>query len=165
MTPWKKQTEEVRPKLIIGGTSAYSRIIDFERMSYIAKKQELFSWWIWPISRGLWQERNIPVPCRGRILSRLRHTKRCADPGGGIILCREAYAKAIDKAVFPGIQGGPLMHVIAGKAAALGEALTEDFHSYAVQIKKDASALAGRLMKNGLRIVSGGTDTLSCWLT
>ena len=68
-------------------------------------------------------------------------TQNAARTPGGIILCREAYAKAIDKAVFPGIQGGPLMHVIAGKAAALGEALTEDFHSYAVQIKKNSSPL------------------------
>lgn len=98
-----------------------------------------------------------PVPWADIVTTTTHKTLR--GPRGGIILCREAYAKAIDKAVFPGIQGGPLMHVIAGKAAALGEALTEDFHSYAVQIKKNASALAGRLMKNGLRIVSGGTDT------
>lgn len=155
----EKIAEEVRPKLIIGGTSAYSRIIDFERMSYIAKKTGALLMVDMAHFAGLVAGKEYPSPVPWADIVTTTTHKTLRGPRGGIILCREAYAKAIDKAVFPGIQGGPLMHVIAGKAAALGEALTEDFHSYAVQIKKNASALAGRLMKNGLRIVSGGTDT------
>ena len=155
----EKTAEEVRPKLIIGGTSAYSRIIDFERMSYIAKKTGALLMVDMAHFAGLVAGKEYPSPVPWADIVTTTTHKTLRGPRGGIILCREAYAKAIDKAVFPGIQGGPLMHVIAGKAAALGEALTEDFHSYAVQIKKNASALAGRLMKNGLRIVSGGTDT------
>lgn len=155
----EKTAEEVRPKLIIGGTSAYSRIIDFERMSYIAKKTGALLMVDMAHFAGLVAGKEYPSPVPWADIVTTTTHKTLRGPRGGIILCREAYAKAIDKAVFPGIQGGPLMHVIAGKAAALGEAMTEDFHSYAVQIKKNASALAGRLMKNGLRIVSGGTDT------
>jgi glycine hydroxymethyltransferase len=155
----EKTAEEVRPRLIIGGTSAYSRIIDFERMSYIAKKTGALLMVDMAHFAGLVAGKEYPSPVPWADIVTTTTHKTLRGPRGGIILCREAYAKAIDKAVFPGIQGGPLMHVIAGKAAALGEALTEDFHSYAVQIKKNASALAGRLMKNGLRIVSGGTDT------
>lgn len=155
----EKTAEEVHPKLIIGGTSAYSRIIDFERMSYIAKKTGALLMVDMAHFAGLVAGREYPSPVPWADIVTTTTHKTLRGPRGGIIMCREAYAKAIDKAVFPGIQGGPLMHVIAGKAAALGEALTDDFREYARQIKKNAAALAERLTKDGLRIVSGGTDT------
>ncbi len=155
----EKTAKEVQPKLIIGGTSAYSRYIDFERMAYIAKEVGALFMVDMAHFAGLVAggEYPSPVPYADIVTTTTHKTLR--GPRGGIIMCREKYAKAIDKAVFPGMQGGPLMHVIAAKAIAFGEDLSDDFKQYAKQIKKNEKVLSDELQKNGIRIVSGGTDT------
>lgn len=155
----EKTAKEVRPKLIIGGTSAYSRIIDFERMAAIAHEVGALFMVDMAHFAGLVAggEYPSPVPYADIVTTTTHKTLR--GPRGGIIMCREKYAKAIDKAVFPGMQGGPLMHVIAAKAVAFGENLTDDFKQYAKQIKKNEKVLSDELQKQGIRIVSGGTDT------
>lgn len=155
----EKTAEEVRPKLIIGGTSAYSRIIDFERMAAIAHEVGALFMVDMAHFAGLVAggEYPSPVPYADIVTTTTHKTLR--GPRGGIIMCREKYAKAIDKAVFPGMQGGPLMHVIAAKAVAFGEDLTDDFKQYAKQIKKNEKVLSDELQKQGIRVVSGGTDT------
>lgn len=155
----EKTAKEVRPKLIIGGTSAYSRIIDFERMSAIAHEVGALFMVDMAHFAGLVAggEYPSPVPYADIVTTTTHKTLR--GPRGGIIMCREKYAKAIDKAVFPGMQGGPLMHVIAAKAVAFGEDLTDDFKKYAKQIKKNEKVLSDELQKQGIRVVSGGTDT------
>lgn len=149
---------EVKPKLIVAGASAYPRIIDFERIGKIAKAcGALFMVDMAHISglvaTGLHPS---PVPYADVVTSTTHKTLR--GPRGGFILCKEELAKAIDKAVFPGSQGGPLMHVIAGKAVAFGEALQPDFKDYMEQVVKNAQALAQALQGHGFRLVSGGTD-------
>lgn len=155
----EKTAKEVRPKLIIGGTSAYSRIIDFERMAAIAHEVGALFMVDMAHFAGLVAggEYPSPVPYADIVTTTTHKTLR--GPRGGIIMCREKYAKAIDKAVFPGMQGGPLMHVIAAKAVAFGEDLTDDFKQYARQIKKNEKVLSDELQKQGIRVVSGGTDT------
>lgn len=155
----EKTAKEVRPKLIIGGTSAYSRIIDFERMASIAHEVGALFMVDMAHFAGLVAggEYPSPVPYADIVTTTTHKTLR--GPRGGIIMCREKYAKAIDKAVFPGMQGGPLMHVIAAKAVAFGEDLTDDFKQYAKQIKKNEKVLSDELQKQGIRVVSGGTDT------
>lgn len=155
----EKTAKEVRPKLIIGGTSAYSRIIDFERMAAIAHEVGALFMVDMAHFAGLVAggEYPSPVPYADIVTTTTHKTLR--GPRGGIIMCREKYAKAIDKAVFPGMQGGPLMHVIAAKAVAFGEDLTDDFKQYAKQIKKNEKVLSNELQKQGIRVVSGGTDT------
>lgn len=155
----EKIAKEVRPKLIIGGTSAYSRIIDFERMAAIAHEVGALFMVDMAHFAGLVAggEYPSPVPYADIVTTTTHKTLR--GPRGGIIMCREKYAKAIDKAVFPGMQGGPLMHVIASKAVAFGEDLTDDFKQYAKQIKKNEKVLSDELQKQGIRVVSGGTDT------
>ena len=155
----EKTAKEVRPKLIIGGTSAYSRIIDFERMAAIAHEVGALFMVDMAHFAGLVAggEYPSPVPYADIVTTTTHKTLR--GPRGGIIMCREKYAKAIDKAVFPGMQGGPLMHVIAAKAVAVGEDLTDDFKQYAKQIKKNEKVLSDELQKQGIRVVSGGTDT------
>lgn len=155
----EKTAKEVQPKLIIGGTSAYSRIIDFERMAAIAKEVGALFMVDMAHFAGLVAggEYPSPVPYADIVTTTTHKTLR--GPRGGIIMCKEKYAKAINKAVFPGMQGGPLMHVIAAKAVALGEALTDDFKAYAKQVRKNAKMLSDELQKDGIRIVSGGTDT------
>ena len=155
----EKTAKEVRPKLIIGGTSAYSRIIDFERMAAIAHAVGALFMVDMAHFAGLVAggEYPSPVPYADIVTTTTHKTLR--GPRGGIIMCREKYAKAIDKAVFPGMQGGPLMHVIAAKAVAFGEDLTDDFKQYAKQIKKNEKVLSDELQKQGIRVVSGGTDT------
>lgn len=155
----EKTAKEVRPKLIIGGTSAYSRIIDFERMAAIAHEVGALFMVDMAHFAGLVAggEYPSPVPYVDIVTTTTHKTLR--GPRGGIIMCREKYAKAIDKAVFPGMQGGPLMHVIAAKAVAFGEDLTDDFKQYAKQIKKNEKVLSDELQKQGIRVVSGGTDT------
>lgn len=149
----------IRPKLIIGGTSAYSRIIDFERMSHIAKKAGSLLMIDMAHFAGLVAggEYPSPVPFADIVTTTTHKTLR--GPRGGIILCKETFAKAIDKAVFPGMQGGPLEHVIAAKAVAFGEDLSDDFKGYARQIKSNEKALSRQLQANGIRVISGGTDT------
>ncbi len=155
----EKLAKEANPKLIIGGTSAYSRIIDFERMAAIAHEVGALFMVDMAHFAGLVAggEYPSPVPYADIVTSTTHKTLR--GPRGGIILCKEQYAQAINKAVFPGMQGGPLMHVIAAKAAAFGEDLEPSFKDYAKQIVKNEKVLSDELRKNGIRVVSGGTDT------
>ncbi len=155
----EKLAKETHPKLIIGGTSAYSRIIDFERMAAIAHDVGAIFMVDMAHFAGLVAggEYPSPIPFCDVVTTTTHKTLR--GPRGGAIFCKEEYAKAIDKAIFPGIQGGPLEHVIAGKAVAFGEALTDDFKQYARMIKRNEKALSDQLQKRGVRVVSGGTDT------
>ncbi len=149
---------EYRPKLILAGASAYSRIIDFARCREIADEVGAYLMVDMAHIAGLVAAglHPSPVPYADVVTTTTHKTLR--GPRGGLILCKEKYAKQIDKAVFPGTQGGPLMHIIAAKAVALGEALTPEFREYQAQIVKNASALCGGLIKEGFDIVSAGTD-------
>lgn len=154
----EKVAKEVKPKLIVAGASAYPREIDFERIGRVAKEVDaLFMVDMAHIAGlvacGLHQS---PVPYADVVTSTTHKTLR--GPRGGLILCKADLAKAIDKAVFPGLQGGPLMHVIAGKAAAFGEALKPDYKTYMQQVVTNAKTLAEALVDRGFRLVSGGTD-------
>ena len=152
--------KEHKPKMIIAGASAYARIIDFERIGAIAKTVGAIFMVDMAHIAGLVAagQHPSPVPYADIVTSTTHKTLR--GPRGGLILGRdEELGKKINKAVFPGIQGGPLMHVIAAKAVALGEALAPSFKEYGAQVVKNAAALADELTKHGYRIVSGGTDT------
>lgn len=155
----EKTAKEVQPKLIIGGTSAYSRIIDFERIAAIAHEVGALFMVDMAHFAGLVAGGEYPSPVPWADIVTTTTHKTLRGPRGGIIMCKEQYGKAIDKAVFPGMQGGPLMHVIAAKAVAFGEDLSDDFKQYAKQIKKNEKVLSDGLQKNGIRVVSGGTDT------
>lgn len=149
---------ECKPKLIVAGASAYSRTIDFERFAKIAEKVGAYlmvdiAHIAGLVAAGLHPS---PVPYADFVTTTTHKTLR--GPRGGLILCKEKYAKMINKAVFPGIQGGPLMHIIAAKAVCFGEALTDEFKAYQTQIVKNAKALCDALIKRGFKIVSGGTD-------
>ena len=154
----EKTALDCRPKLIVVGASAYSRIIDFPRCREIADKVGAYLMVDMAHIAGLVAAgvHSSPVPYADVVTTTTHKTLR--GPRGGMILCRESLAKAIDKAIFPGTQGGPLMHIIAAKAVALGEAMTEEFKTYQRQIVKNAAALATALQAKGLRLVSGGTD-------
>ncbi len=150
--------KECKPKMIIAGASAYSRTIDFAKIREIC--DEVGAYYLVDmahiaglVAAGLHPS---PVPYADVVTTTTHKTLR--GPRGGLILCKEQFAKQIDKAIFPGIQGGPLMHVIAAKAVALGEALKPEFKEYQTQIVKNASVLADELVKQGFRVVSGGTD-------
>ncbi len=148
-----------RPRILVGGASAYARIIDFAALRSIA--DEVGAIFVVDMAHfaGLVAGGVHPSPVpHAQIVTTTTH-KTLRGPRGGIILCQEAFAKDVDKQVFPGIQGGPLEHVIAAKAVALGEALTPDFKVYAAQVVRNAQALAGALSARGFAIVSGGTDT------
>ena len=149
---------ECKPKLIMVGASAYPRVIDFARCRAIADRVGAYLVVDMAHIAGLVAagEHPSPVPYADVVTTTTHKTLR--GPRGGMILCREELAAKIDKAIFPGTQGGPLMHIIAAKAVALGEALTEDFRVYQHQIVKNAAALAGALMEKGFQLVSGGTD-------
>ena len=149
---------ECRPKLILAGASAYSRTIDFARCREIADEVGAYLMVDMAHIAGLVAAglHPSPVPYADVVTTTTHKTLR--GPRGGLILCKEQYAKQIDKAVFPGTQGGPLMHIIAAKAVALGEALTPEFKEYQTQIVKNAKVLCDALIKEGLDIVSGGTD-------
>ena len=149
---------EHKPKLIVAGASAYPRVIDFEKMGAIAK--EVGAYFMVDmahiaglVAAGLHPN---PVPYADVVTTTTHKTLR--GPRGGMILCKEALAKQIDKAIFPGTQGGPLMHIIAAKAVCFGEALTEEFKAYQRQIVANASALADGLQRRGFALVTGGTD-------
>lgn len=150
--------EESRPKIIVAGASAYPRVIDFARFREIADSVGAYLMVDMAHIAGLVAAglHPSPVPYADVVTSTTHKTLR--GPRGGIILCKESLAKAIDKAIFPGTQGGPLEHVIAGKAVAFGEALKPEFAAYQRQIVANAQALADRLMANGIKLVSGGTD-------
>ncbi len=149
---------ESKPKMIVAGASAYPRIIDFKKFSDIAKEVGAYLMVDMAHIAGLVAAglHPSPVPYADFVTTTTHKTLR--GPRGGMILCKEEYAKAIDKAIFPGTQGGPLMHVIAAKAVSFLEAQGPDFKGYQQQIVNNASALAGALMENGLNLVSGGTD-------
>ena len=149
---------ECKPKLIVAGASAYSRIIDFAKIREIA--DEVGAYYMVDIAHiagliaaGLHPS---PVPYADVVTTTTHKTLR--GPRGGLILCREELAQKIDKAIFPGIQGGPLMHIIAAKAVALGEAMTDEFKAYQKQVVLNAKALCNALKSEGFRIVSGDTD-------
>lgn len=149
---------ENRPKMIVAGASAYPRIIDFERMGQIAREVGAMLMVDMAHIAGLVATglHPSPVPFADIVTTTTHKTLR--GPRGGLILARNEYAKAIDKAIFPGTQGGPLMHVIAAKAVALKEAMSEEFRLYQSQILKNAKVLAEKLGQEGFKLVSGGTD-------
>ena len=152
------QALEVRPKLIVAGASAYPRAIDFEKFREIADACGALlmvdmAHIAGLVAAGVHQN---PVPYAHVVTTTTHKTLR--GPRGGMILCKEEFAKAIDKAIFPGTQGGPLMHVIAAKAVCLGEALRSEFKAYGEQVVKNAQALAQGLLSRGVKLVSGGTD-------
>ena len=156
---FRKIVLEAKPKLNIAGGSAYSRQIDFKKMADVAHEVGAIFMVDMAHFAGLVAAGLHPNPVEYADIVTTTTHKTLRGPRGGMILCKEEYAKAIDKAVFPGIQGGPLMHVIAAKAVALGEALQPEFKVYAEQVIKNAKVLAAELMAKGLTIVSGGTDT------
>lgn len=149
---------EAKPKLIVAGASAYPRIIDFAKFREIADSVGAMLMVDMAHIAGLVAAELHPNPVQYAEFVTTTTHKTLRGPRGGMILCREQFAKAIDKAVFPGIQGGPLMHVIAAKAVALKEAMSEEFKQYQRQVVKNAAVLAESLQESGLRIVSGGTD-------
>ena len=149
---------ECKPKMIIAGASAYPRVIDFKKFSEIAKEVGAYLMVDMAHIAGLVAAgvHPNPVPYADIVTTTTHKTLR--GPRGGLILCKEELAKQIDKAIFPGIQGGPLMHIIAAKAVALGEALKDDFKIYQQNIVKNAAILASKLTEQGVDLVSGGTD-------
>jgi glycine hydroxymethyltransferase len=154
----RQKALEHRPKLIVAGASAYPRAIDFAKFREIADEVEAYlmvdmAHIAGLVAAGLHQN---PVPYADFVTTTTHKTLR--GPRGGMILCKEEFAKKIDKSIFPGIQGGPLMHVIAAKAVAFGEVLTDEFKNYAEQIVKNAKRLAESLKKEGITLVSDGTD-------
>ncbi|KGM93139.1 serine hydroxymethyltransferase, partial [Clostridium botulinum] len=147
-----------RPKMIVAGASAYSRIINFKKIKDICDEVEAYFMVDIAHIAGLIAtgDHPSPVPYADFVTTTTHKTLR--GPRGGAILCKEKYAKQVDKAIFPGIQGGPLMHIIAAKAVCFGEALKEDYKQYMGQVVKNAKVLADELNKYGFRLVSGGTD-------
>lgn len=149
---------ECQPKLIVSGASAYSRVIDFKRIREICDKVGALMMVDIAHIAGLVAAgvHPSPVPYADFVTTTTHKTLR--GPRGGVIMCKEEYAKQIDKAIFPGVQGGPLMHIIAAKAVAFKEALTPEFKAYQEQIVKNAKAMADEFDKLGVKMVSGGTD-------
>ena len=155
----RKLAEECRPRMIVAGASAYPRILDFPKFQEIAQAVGAYlmvdiAHIAGLIAAGLHPS---PVPYADFVTTTTHKTLR--GPRGGMIMCKAEHAKAVDKVIFPGLQGGPLMHVIAAKAVALKEALAPGFKTYQAQVLANAIALANGLQKRGFRIVSGGTDT------
>ena len=155
----RKIAQEHKPKMIIGGGSAYSRQIDFKTMADIAHEVGAIFMVDMAHFAGLVAAGLHPNPVEYADIVTTTTHKTLRGPRGGMIMCKEEYAKAIDKSMFPGIQGGPLMHVIAAKAVAFGEALQPEFKEYAKQVIVNAQTLANALQQEGFTIVSGGTDT------
>lgn len=154
----EKKALEHKPKLIIAGASAYARIIDFKKFKEIADKIGAYLMTDIAHIAGLVATGHHPSPVGYADFITTTTHKTLRGPRGGIILCSEEHAAGIDKAVFPGIQGGPLEHIIAGKAVAFKEALKPEFKTYSENVIKNAKALAKSLIDNGLELVSGGTD-------
>lgn len=154
----EKKAKEHRPKMIVAGASAYPRAIDFERISAIAKEVGALFMVDMAHIAGLVAagQHQSPVPYADVVTTTTHKTLR--GPRGGMILCKEQYAKALDKAIFPGTQGGPLEHIIAAKAVCFGEALKPEFTAYQKQVVANAAALAAALTARGVKLVSGGTD-------
>ena len=158
----ERLAHEHKPKMIIAGASAYPRIIDFERFAKVAKEVGAIFMVDMAHIAGLVAAglHPSPVPYADVITTTTHKTLR--GPRGGMILCKEEYAKQIDKAIFPGTQGGPLMHIIAAKAVCFGEALKPEFKEYARQVVANSKAFADALLKEGFKLVSGGTDNHLC---
>ncbi|KPK02838.1 MAG: serine hydroxymethyltransferase [Nitrospira bacterium SG8_35_4] len=155
----RRLAKKHKPKLLLAGASAYSRILDFKILSDIAKEVKAYLMADIAHISGLIAsgDHPSPVPYADFVTSTTHKTLR--GPRGGMIMCRAEYGKAIDKSVFPGMQGGPLVHVIAAKAVAFKDALSQEFKHYQLQIVKNAKELADALIDRGIHIVSGGTDT------
>lgn len=154
----EKMALEVKPKIIVSGASAYPRIIDFKRIREICDKVGAYmmvdiAHIAGLVATGLHPS---PVPYADFVTTTTHKTLR--GPRGGMIMCKEQYGKLIDKAIFPGTQGGPLMHIIAAKAAAFGEALKPEFKAYQEQVIKNAKAMSEKFLELGIKLVSGGTD-------
>jgi glycine hydroxymethyltransferase len=154
-----RRAREVRPRAIIAGASAYSRQLDYARFRAIADDVGAYLFADIAHPAGLVASGLHPSPIPHAHVTMTTTHKTLRGPRGGMILCAEEHAKAIDKSVFPGLQGGPLMHVIAGKAVALGEALSPAFRDYSARVIENARAMAEELAGRGLPIISGGTDT------
>ena len=154
----EKLAREHKPRMIVAGASAYPRFIDFERMAQIAHDNGAYLWVDMAHVAGLVAAglHPNPVPYADVVTTTTHKTLR--GPRGGMILCKQELAKKIDKAIFPGSQGGPLMHIIAAKAVALKEAMSPEFKTYQEQVVKNAAAMADELVKCGFDLVSGGTD-------
>lgn len=155
---YKRKVEEIKPKLVVAGASAYSRIIDFEYMAKIAHENGALFMVDMAHIAGLVAAGLHPSPFPYADVVTTTTHKTLRGPRGGVIMCKEELGKAIDKAVFPGMQGGPLMHIIAAKAACFYEALQPEFKDYAKQIMKNAKALEQSLKEEGFRLVTDGTD-------
>ena len=155
---YKRKVEEIKPKLVVAGASAYSRIIDFEYMAKIAHENGALFMVDMAHIAGLVAAGLHPSPFPFADVVTTTTHKTLRGPRGGVIMCKEELGKAIDKAVFPGMQGGPLMHIIAAKAACFYEALQPEFKDYANQIMKNAKALEQSLKEEGFRLVADGTD-------
>ncbi|MBI5410122.1 MAG: serine hydroxymethyltransferase [Nitrospirae bacterium] len=155
----KRLAKKHKPKMLLAGASAYSRIIDFKTLSDIAKEVKAYLLADIAHIAGLVATGNHPSPVPYADFVTTTTHKTLRGPRGGMIMCKAEYAKAVDKMVFPGLQGGPLMHVIAAKAVALKEAMTPEFKRYQLQIIKNAKELSEALMNKGFEIISGGTDT------
>ena len=158
----ERLAHETKPKMIIAGASAYPRIIDFERFAKVAKEVGAIFMVDMAHIAGLVAAglHPSPVPYADVVTTTTHKTLR--GPRGGMILCKEESAKQIDKAIYPGTQGGPLMHIIAAKAVCFGEALKPEFKEYARQIVANSKAFADALLKEGFKLVSGGTDNHLC---
>jgi glycine hydroxymethyltransferase len=155
---YKKKVEEIKPKLVVAGASAYSRIIDFEFMAKVAHDNGALFMVDMAHIAGLVAAGLHPSPFPYADIVTTTTHKTLRGPRGGVIMCKEQFAKDIDRAVFPGMQGGPLMHIIAAKAACFYEVLQPEFKEYAQQIIKNAKALETSLKEEGFRLVAGGTD-------
>jgi glycine hydroxymethyltransferase len=155
----RKLARKHKPKMLLAGASAYSRIIDFKTLSEIAK--EINAYFLADIAHiaGLVATGNHPSPVPYADFVTTTTHKTLRGPRGGMIMCKAEHAKAVDKMVFPGLQGGPLMHVVAAKAVAFHEAMSPEFKRYQLQIIKNAKELSGALITGGFKIISGGTDT------
>jgi glycine hydroxymethyltransferase len=154
----RRLAHEHKPKLLVAGASAYPRTIDFAKLGEIAREVDAYFMVDMAHIAGLVATGHHPNPVPHADFVTTTTHKTLRGPRGGMILCKEKYAKAIDKAVFPGIQGGPLMHVIAAKAVALKEALSDEFKAYSAQIIKNAKTMANRFVEKGFQLISGGTD-------
>jgi len=154
----REQARAERPKMIVAGASAYPRIIDFPAFADIAREVDALLLVDMAHFAGLVATGHHPSPVPFADVVTTTTHKTLRGPRGGLVLCKEQHAKAIDKTVFPFMQGGPLMHVIAAKAVALLEALRPEFREYSAQVVANAKALAGGLLERGFKLVSGGTD-------
>ena len=156
----ERLAREHKPKMIVAGASAYSRIIDFPRMAKIAQSvRRRCSSWTWRTSPAWWRRAFIRVRCRTPISFRRRRTRRCAARAAGWFCAAKSTRRISTASTFPGIQGGPLEHIIAAKAVCLKEAMEPEFREYQKQVVANAQRAGGGLAKRGFRIVTGGTDT------